>query len=276
YTWAYIWRAHIEHARGNLAEAIAAMHKCVTIDPASESNSAYLGLLYLELEDSTRAQAWFEHSASLQGDSSSARLWQRFVSLAVEQSNPEVFIKLTQHMSRIETSTYSLVPHLHAAQVQMGVNADSTAMLARHHPTLMRDIRPTVRIANARTAVALIHLLREQGEEKHAQALLESSLNTAALFPAQFAWMGLDAELLALAGRPEEARAALQNSFDSGWRAKWWMLERSPALAPLRDEAGFKELLQSVKARVAAQRELLRQMEQAGKPGAVPVYVHEQ
>jgi tetratricopeptide (TPR) repeat protein len=265
YTWAYVWRAKIEHARGNLAEAIRAMHHSVRIDPASESSAIYLGLLYLELEDLERARPWLTHAASLNGDNSAALFWQGFIALAFEGKHPETLVALARDMSLLATTTYDLVPIVHAAQVAMGTPDDAIARISKRHPELRRRPVPQVSIGNASSAVALIYLLREQGETVPAQALLDAAFETAALFPSQFRWLGHDAELLALAGRTQDALAALQLGFESGWRVNRWMLEQSPALATLRDEPGFSDVLNAADLASNKQHARLLEMESSGE-----------
>jgi TolB-like protein/DNA-binding winged helix-turn-helix (wHTH) protein/Tfp pilus assembly protein PilF len=268
YSWAHMWIAVIEHARGNLARAVKAMHRCVAIDPASETNAAYLGQLYLELGDTTRAQKWLEYAASLQGDSSSSRLWRSYIGLVYEQQGPEVFLDLARDSSPLETPTYSLVPALHAALVRSGGGSEGIAMLEALHPALKSD-KPMVNILSARTAVALAHMYSDQ--ERSAQ-LIKASREAAERFPAMFGWQGIDVELLALEGRNEEAITALKNSFKTGWRANWWMLEHSPSLIHLRDHPEFRDILVSARSKADEQRRLVLVLERQGELGPVPFY----
>ncbi len=268
YSWAHMWIAVIEHSRGNLALAVKAMHHCVAIDPASETNAAYLGQLYLELGDTTRAQKWLEYAASLQGDSSSSRLWRRYIGLVYEQQDPEIFLNLVTDSSPLETPTYSLVPALHAAWVKSGGGGEGIAMLEALHPALHSD-SPVVNIQSARTALALAQMYPDQ--ERAAQ-LIESILGAAERSPTMFGWQGIDVELLALEGRDEEAITALKNTFKTGWRANWWMLEQSPLLIRLRDHPEFKRILVSVRSRADEQHRLVLDLERRGELGPVPFY----
>jgi tetratricopeptide (TPR) repeat protein len=241
------------------------MHSSVEIDPASESSSAYLGLLYLEIQDTENAQTWLAHTASLHGDTTAARFWQGFAALASEQqAHSETLVDLAQDMSLLATTTYDLVPILHAAQLSSGTPGDAIAWFSARHPQLLRASSPLVNIDNASTTVALIYLLREQGETARAQALLDAALATAALFPSQFRWRGQDAELLALAGRKQEALAALEASFELGWRLNWWMLKLSPALATLRNEPRFNTVVEAAEVRAASQRARVQEMQSRG------------
>lgn len=266
YSWAHMWMAVIEHARGELALAVKSMHRCVSIDPASETNAAYLGQLYLELGDTTTAQQWLEYAASLQGDSSSSRLWRRYIDLVYEQQDPEIFLKLARDSSPLETPTYSLVPSLHAAMVSSG--GEGIAVLEGLHPALQGG-PPAVNIFNVRTALALAQMYG--GQERAAQ-LIEASRGAAEQFPAMFGWQGTDVELLALEDRDEEAITALKSSFKKGWRANWWMLEYSPSLIQLRDHPEFKRILVSAGSKAREQRRLVLDMERRGELGPVPFY----
>ncbi len=270
YTWAYVWQARIEQTRGNLAQAIRAMHHCVSIDPASESNAIYLAFLYLELQDFDRAQQWFEYSSSLLGDSSSSLFWRRFISLAVKQTNPDLLVQLIEPMARLETTTYSLVRGLHAAQVHRGATIEAVEMLARQHPGLLAPDTPVVRPGNINIAIALVHLLRVQGEETRAEALLDAAWETAALFPDLFRWRGNEVELLVLAGRGDEAIAALRSAFDSGWLLNRWTLEQSPVLESIRKQPEFSDILQAAGADAAMQHRRMLELESSGELVPVP------
>ncbi|MFT5482835.1 MAG: TolB-like protein/DNA-binding winged helix-turn-helix (wHTH) protein [Halieaceae bacterium] len=268
YSWAYMWTAVIEHARGNLAAAVKAMHRCLAIDPASETNAAYLGQLYLELEDTTRAQPWLEYAASLQGDSSSSRLWRRYIPLVYEQQDPEILLDLASDSSPLETPTYSLVPAIHVALVSSGGGSEGIAILESLHPALQSD-KPLVGIQSARTAVALAQIY---GDQERGAQLIKANWRAAEQFPALLSWLGINVDLLALEGRNEEAISALENSFKTGWRINWWMLEHSPSLIQLRGHPEFENILTSARLKAGDQRQLVLELERQGELGPVPFY----
>jgi TolB-like protein/DNA-binding winged helix-turn-helix (wHTH) protein/Tfp pilus assembly protein PilF len=257
YTWTYVWLAQVEHAHGNLAAAIASMRRCVSIDPASESNASYLGLLYLEVRDIESARRWFEHAASLFGNNSSARLRRQFIALVLENRKPDILLQLLSDLPRLETTTYSLVPFLLAAALETGNETEVITLLFRLHPELDDEVAPRVRIDNASSAVALVTLLQHQGTTARARVLLDAALETAGVYPSLFRWWGLDAQLLALAENNNEAMSALEASFASGWRTNWWMLERNPVLAILRDKPRFRDILAMAESRAGVQRDLV-------------------
>jgi hypothetical protein len=64
------------------------------------------------------------------------------------------------------------------------------------------------------------------------------------------------AQALALRGESADALAALRRARDMGWRSAWWMVA-DPALASLRGEPGFTELLREMETQSAAYRDTL-------------------
>ncbi|MEM8496527.1 MAG: winged helix-turn-helix domain-containing protein [Pseudomonadota bacterium] len=257
YSWAYVWQAIIEHAAGNFAAAIKAMHKCLLIDADSTVNSAYLGLLYLEVEEKDLAAQWFRKSAKLHGDNSSARFWQQFVSLVRDQRNPRILLELVESMPQIEATTYSLVPSIHAATITVSSDFDLVALLRQKHPELWRQQDPTVNMANAPTAIALIGVLRDAGQTERANALVDAGLVAAETYSTVFAERAYTHQFLALSGQRERALQLLQQQAEKGALEFWWALPQFPALSSLRNDPRFKATLAEMSDHAANQRRLL-------------------
>ncbi len=120
YTWAYVWKAKILHHMGRLPAAIKVMQQSLEEDASSPVNTAYAGLLYLELGLTEQADALFTTTASLLGDGPDARLWKGFVRLAYRQQNPDVAAALLAESALLDNRIFSLVPVLVNIYRQLG------------------------------------------------------------------------------------------------------------------------------------------------------------
>jgi DNA-binding winged helix-turn-helix (wHTH) protein/TolB-like protein/Tfp pilus assembly protein PilF len=110
YTWAYVWKAKILSQRGQVADAIEAMKTCLQIDDGSPVNSIYLALLYTKVKMPEPAEKWFDHTASLYGDSPDARFWQNYLGFITQKEAPDIARQLVNQVSIKTTRFFSLVP----------------------------------------------------------------------------------------------------------------------------------------------------------------------
>ncbi|MCC2617285.1 winged helix-turn-helix domain-containing protein [Aestuariibacter halophilus] len=117
YTWAYVWRAKILEQQGKLADAITAMQQCLAIDQGSPTNTAYLGLLYLQLGMTQQAQQYFAQTATLYGDSNDARLWRSFTRFVMPQRDDDIAIQLLEQSELLDNRMFSLLPLLYQKYV---------------------------------------------------------------------------------------------------------------------------------------------------------------
>ncbi|MDM3871403.1 winged helix-turn-helix domain-containing protein [Porticoccus sp. W117] len=254
-TWALAWRAIIAHSRGAIAQAIKAMQTCVEVDASSPVNAAYLGFLFLELEEHQQAQVWFERAAALHGNSDEARFWAGLTERAIANQHPETVVALAPRLGRVEATPYSLVPTLHTAFANAEKYQQGIELLRKRYPGLTSAKNPTVRIHNVDAAMALSHLL--QAADKSAinlTAAIEETINT---YPALLRWQAVEAQLLALKGRQQEALQSLKQGFDQGWVRDWWSLQHHPALQQLTGLPEYAELTANIRQRIAEQRQLL-------------------
>lgn len=113
YTWAYVWQAKIYQRQGKLSAAIQSMLQSANIDSASEVNSAYTGLLYLEVGDEAEAEQWFKYTASQLGDSPQARFWQGFIRFTTPQQNTDVARQLMFELPVLDNRIFTLLPLLY-------------------------------------------------------------------------------------------------------------------------------------------------------------------
>lgn len=110
YTWAYVWKAKLLEQSGQLNSAIDTLAACLDIDDGSPVNSIYLAMLYKRANNMEQAERWFEHTASLYGDSPDARFWQSYLSLIKAEGDQTIARQLLEQLTIKTTRFFSVEP----------------------------------------------------------------------------------------------------------------------------------------------------------------------
>ncbi|MCY7296735.1 hypothetical protein HJG39_14995 [Alteromonas sp. a30] len=165
YTWAYVWQAKIYQQQNQLENAINAMLACMEIDNGSKINSAYLGLLYLQNDEPSQAEHWFEHTASLYGDSLDARFWQGAVRFIHENQAPELGMTLLQSLSLLDTPLFTLLPNLAEAFQVADKQKEGIAFIEARYPELFHSTA-VVNHRNVSAAQAFLRLTESSTNQK--------------------------------------------------------------------------------------------------------------
>ncbi|WP_334032175.1 winged helix-turn-helix domain-containing protein [Alteromonas sp. P256] len=157
YTWAYVWKARVLALQGNNNDAIDVMEACLTIDPFSTINAAYLGTLYSVQGNANKANQWFTHTASLLGDTTTARFWKTHGDRLEREAISNTDIALMEPLLQKQTQAFSVIPMLtegYIATQQENVGFD---VIRAHFPSL-NTVNPMVNSHNAEAALALLQL----------------------------------------------------------------------------------------------------------------------
>ncbi|WP_334065677.1 winged helix-turn-helix domain-containing protein [Alteromonas genovensis] len=157
YTWAYVWKARVLALQGNNNDAIDVMEACLTIDPFSTINAAYLGTLYSGQGNANKANQWFTHTASLLGDTTTARFWKTHGDRLEREAISNTDIALMEPLLQKQTQAFSVIPMLtegYIATQQENVGFD---VIRAHFPSL-NTVNPMVNSHNAEAALALLQL----------------------------------------------------------------------------------------------------------------------
>jgi DNA-binding winged helix-turn-helix (wHTH) protein/TolB-like protein/Tfp pilus assembly protein PilF len=223
YSWSYVWQARILHKTGRLAEAILAMQQCLSLDPGSAANSAYLGLLYLELDLQPEAANWFERTASLYGDSVDARFWKNFIRLAYQNQEPQITLSMLQSMQSTHTGTYNLYPLMRHLYLALDQSKQGAASLAQMQPSLLEP-DGVVNIRNSELALTLLAL---SDDKKTNKELNQQLWELHSRFPQWALYSGLRANHLLIQGQPEQALKVLLQVYQKGWIPLWWVFSQA-------------------------------------------------
>ncbi|MBR9792563.1 MAG: tetratricopeptide repeat protein [Gammaproteobacteria bacterium] len=235
YTWAYVWQAKILHRQGQLSAAISSMLQSADIDSASEVNSAYTGLLYLEIGDQEQAEQWFRHTASLLGDTPQARFWQGLRRFTEPQQTTDVARQLMLELPLLDNRIFSLLPLLYQNYLQ----ADDSEEAIRFLQSRIADTAPEVNVHNYRFYAALQALTPLPDETSEALQRLRKKIGDNA------------APLLIYPLMTGQQTFSDADTIQGGWLDYYWLVEADKTAEHIR-----QKLLEQ-RQQAASQRELL-------------------
>ena len=235
YTWAYVWQAKIFHRQGQLSAAINSMLQSADIDSASEVNSAYTGLLYLEIGDEEQAEQWFRHTASLLGDTPQARFWQGLQRFTEPQQTTDVARQLMLELPLLDNRIFSLLPLLYQNYLQ----ADDSEEAIRFLQSRIADTATEVNVHNYRFYAALQALTPLPNETSEALQRLRTKIGDNA------------APLLIYPLMTGQQASSYANGIQGGWLDFYWLVEADNTAEDIR-----QKLLRQ-RQQAASQRELL-------------------
>ncbi|WP_052010319.1 winged helix-turn-helix domain-containing protein [Alteromonas sp. LOR] len=157
YTWAYVWKARVLALQGNNNDAIDVMEACLTIDPFSTINAAYLGTLYSVQGNANKANQWFTHTASLLGDTTTARFWKTHGDRLEREAISNTDIALMEPLLQKQTQAFSVIPMLTEGYIATQQESVGFDVIRAHFPSL-NTVNPMVNSHNAEAALALLQL----------------------------------------------------------------------------------------------------------------------
>jgi TolB-like protein/Flp pilus assembly protein TadD len=145
------------------------------------------------------------------------------------------------------------------------------AELAPHPETTVTD-------GNLWVGIYRAAILSGMGDDARAERLLNNCLEVAQneSFHSGYLFMNIPlVQIHALSGDMPNALRALRESIDDGRRPGWWIdLLHSPITASLRNEPEFQEMVEELRADMAAQLENVREMQRTGEMPPLPVVNH--
>jgi TolB-like protein/Tfp pilus assembly protein PilF len=138
------------------------------------------------------------------------------------------------------------------------------------NPEFAADANPKVAAYNVAGLIGYAFILQNLGEDRRAEALLETALDTVRTLPRiGLAGHGIrDVQILALQGKTSEALAAFRDAIDEGFRgtvaSNGWPLAIDPYLDSLRDQPAFQAMVGELDDAVTKMHQRVSESERSG------------
>ena len=245
--------------RADYASGIRSFEQAAKVDEQSPLVPGFLTFAYLDLLDFPAAESW------------AAEAWRRApnkwmscatrVMLALYRREVELELPCLKTML-IEDHRGSLALLLmRNLDLRVGQHTAALERYRKFSPELFGPDGPAVNKNNLQRAIDLCLVLREDGQDELAGALLEKAMVVIGKRPrlssGGYGWA--DVEVLALQGRTREALAAMRVAIDEGLRTGWWELEQRRNLRSLQAEPEFKAMLAELRSDMLERRDRIRQ-----------------
>jgi tetratricopeptide (TPR) repeat protein len=261
--------AHYHFASGQLDEAFLWDAKGASLDRGSPIYPAFLGWLFLDLGDPSKAEYWIGRSIELNPEAN----WPNVaLGLLHLYRNDEAALdygrKVFEKPSR---SAFGARLLLRDHELRAGRYAEARALYAEDFPELLTD-DPRVD-SDSSDAIDLALVLSKTDEQEQADLLLDrrfQHIQTRSRLGFRGYWID-DVKIHALKGDKQKALSALRQAIDEGWRSLWWYyLKQDPSLESLHDEPKFQAMVAEIEADMAAQLAQVREMERNGELEPIP------
>jgi len=252
---------------GDLYEAVTWYHKGIALDPENPVTPAWLGRLYLDLQDADTAEYWINRSIELAPESLDANFSMALFHLY--RGDERQALRFASKVADTNAKRFSMtLALLRNRDLRAGQYADARRRYEEIYPGLLQEADPGMDRTNYRAAVDIAAVLRAMGDDAGADRLLAHSLAVVQATP-RLGLVGYgisDVRIHALQGRTRQALGALRQAIDQGWRNNWWYcLDHDPNLASIRAEPEFQAMMTEIKTDMAAQ---LRRVEAMNSDGS--------
>ncbi len=256
---------------GQFDEAVIWQRKGLALDPGEPMGYVFLGFVYLDLGDSDEAAHLFRRMQEVAPPGfplSSMVMEPLFIRVGDETKALDV----ARDALKVDPEARYALAHLRNHDVRAGRYAAARDRYERAYPEFFED-KPFHVFFDYEVAIDLALVLIKTGEQQQADLLLDRSLAHIKTRPRLGAggYKIADVLIYALQGKPNAALAALREAIDQGWRTSWWWyLEHDANLDSIRDEPEFQDMLDEIKADMAAQLQRVRAMEANGELEPIP------
>ena len=260
---------------GRLDEAVKWYARGLERDPDSVRLRPFMAAFYLDLGDITTARLLIEQQikSAMHGQVRTETL--QLALLLYLRRYEEALEFAEEDWQRFGPLVDSLLQDLYSlhGQYQRALEINDQRIELYEDNIPHPETKVTAR--NLTVAIYRAAILAGVGEDARAQQLLHNCLEAAKTVPSREWYLFGNFQLVqiyALLGDVPNALLALRESIDEGKRSGWWIdLLHSPITAPLRNEPQFQEMVEEIRADMAAQLENVREMQRTGEMPPLPV-----
>jgi tetratricopeptide (TPR) repeat protein len=232
---------------GQYDKALPVLRKAMALSPAMAYPYWLIGMSYFGLDELTPAEEWFKKSLTLQPDLDVAN--EMFIDFYLAQGDIERAIAQTQKF-------LSLLPNSMAALLSSG-RAERFAGHLEKAQACYEKARPN-------SNLELGYVYWKTGKKDQAGKLFQAELDSAQKSVAEGDESMLTAygiaSIYAIQGNKTEALKWLQKTVDAGFLF-YRYLEREPMFENIRDDAQFKQIIETTKAKVAEMRKRFEELD---------------
>jgi uncharacterized protein HemY len=244
---------------GRLDEAAILVRKASILNPDVADNFALLSNIFLYMGDPDTARQWLDEANRVDTDNTSAMLASSMYYLLQRDFDAAVQIA-DRGLARQPRGRWFLsvkADHL----LSTGRAHEAVVLFESAYPELIPADEAKIDLSNASMATILARIYQVDGQTDRANALL---VRTSDYFynnqgsPDAFG-VAMEARLLSLMDRKQEAIDSLGREIDSGWRyLALYLIDFAPTLDGIRNEPAFAGLAKKLKDDLARQREAVR------------------
>ena len=247
---------------GDLAEGLRLFHTALEIDPDFVTAFSWLGTTYLALGDPEKAAYWLEEGARRDPEEFRANYGLAF--LYRFRKEEERAVAIARHLQAMAPGNNITLLTL----VSFSRYEEALEFAAGDWPELSCDNELAVQRSNIFQAINLSLAYEMTGQRECSDSLLAAILEIITSQPGlgARAFGFLEAEVYARLGQIDKALDVLRAGVEAGLRSPWVIqVEDSPHMDKLRETAEFRRIQEVVRADLARQRAVVRDMEARGE-----------
>lgn len=238
--------------------AIRAFEALTVTRPDNPWSLFAIATSFLDLRDPERAATYVERIENI-APGSEAHRWALLL-LELYRGNQQQAVQLSEQLRQTWPNHALALRILRDEDIDRDKAGDARTRYTEQFPKLRQLDKRNVHPFDVDPMVDFACLLQGMGEVDLAASILDASLEQMSAMPrlGRMGYNVTDVKALTLLGDRAGALAALRDAYDDGWRLDWWLeLERDRCLGDLRDEPGFKAVVELIRADMRRQRATL-------------------
>jgi tetratricopeptide (TPR) repeat protein len=246
------WEAH-----GDLVSAHRWFVQAIERSPASPNYPAYIGLLYLDLGDDTKAAQWIDKAIELGATTYRPNVAKALLALyrGDDRAIAAYAAKAMEYRPNVWWG-WAALAQLRNDDLRANRPEQALERYEREFPALADTEELQINRTNFRVAIDYSLVLARSGNQQRANDLLDRCMkfiNTIPRMGQEGYWIA-DAAIYALRGDTNAALTAIRDAIDQGWRANWWyFLNHDPNFNAVRDEPRFQAIVKELRSDMADQ-----------------------